>query len=81
MRSLKSGSDARQAYGGLTLREREVAVLIARGKTNREIAEMLVISYRTVETHVANIMFKLGCATRSQVAAWVVEQGLLKPPV
>jgi DNA-binding CsgD family transcriptional regulator/Tfp pilus assembly protein PilF len=81
MRSLKSGSDARQAYGGLTVREREVAVLIARGKTNREIAKMLVISYRTVETHVANIMFKLGCATRSQVAAWVVEQGLLKPPV
>jgi DNA-binding CsgD family transcriptional regulator len=68
-------------FGGLTERERQVATLIAQGKSNREIAETLVISYRTVETHIANIMFKLGCASRSQVAAWAVEKGLMKPPM
>jgi DNA-binding CsgD family transcriptional regulator len=67
-------------FGGLTERERQVATLIAQGQSNREIAETLVISYRTVETHIANIMFKLGCAARSQVAAWVVEKGLMNPP-
>jgi len=54
-----------------------VATLIARGRSNREIAETLVISYRIVETHIANIMFKLDCTSRSQVAAWVVEKGYL----
>ncbi len=68
-------------FGGLTERERQVATLIAQGKSNREIAETLVISYRTVETHIANIMFKLDCTARSQVAAWVVEKGLMKPPM
>ncbi len=68
-------------FGGLTERERQVAILIAQGRSNREIAETLVISYRTVETHIANIMFKLSCTSRSQVAAWVVEKGLMKPPV
>src|SRR5713101_5957275 len=68
-------------FSGLTERERQVATLIALGKSNREIAETLVISYRTVETHIANIMFKLGCASRSQVAAWVGEKGLMKPPL
>jgi len=68
-----------QQFGGLTERERQIAVLIAQGLSNREIADMLVISYRTVETHIANILFKLGFTARSQVAAWVVEKGLLKP--
>jgi DNA-binding CsgD family transcriptional regulator len=72
---------AASQFGGLTERERQVATLIAQGQSNREIAETLVISYRTVETHIANIMFKLGCASRSQVAAWVVEKGLMKPPM
>jgi non-specific serine/threonine protein kinase len=69
-----------QQFGGLTERERQVAVLIAQGQSNRDIAETLVISYRTVETHIANILFKLGFTARSQVAAWVVEKGWLKPP-
>ncbi|TMD48218.1 MAG: hypothetical protein E6I93_13670, partial [Chloroflexi bacterium] len=67
-------------FGGLTERERQVATLIAQGRSNREIAEALVISYRTVETHIANIMFKLSYTARSQVAAWVVEKGLMNPP-
>src|SRR5207247_1501719 len=47
---------AKQTFGGLTEREREVAVLIAKGKSNREIADQLVVSYRTVETHVSTIL-------------------------
>jgi predicted ATPase/DNA-binding CsgD family transcriptional regulator len=60
----------------LTRREQEVAVLIARGLTNRQIAETLVIAERTVHAHVGNILGKLGFSSRAQIAAWVVEQGL-----
>ncbi len=60
----------------LTPREREVAALIARGLTNRQIAEALVISERTASTHVTHILNRLGFTTRAQVAAWAVEQGL-----
>jgi DNA-binding NarL/FixJ family response regulator len=69
---------AAEKYGGLTERERSVAALIAQGKSNREIAGQLVVSERTVESHVANILFKLGFTSRTQVAAWVVEVGLGK---
>ncbi len=61
----------------LSAREREVVVLIARGLTNRQIAERLVIAPRTADTHVANILNKLGFTTRAHVAAWAVEQGFL----
>jgi DNA-binding CsgD family transcriptional regulator len=67
---------ARQAFNGLTAREREVAAEIARGKSNREIAADLVVSERTVEYHVGNILGKLGVSSRSQVAVWAVERGL-----
>ena len=60
----------------LTPREREVAMLVARGLTNRQIAARLVIAERTVDKHVGNILGKLGFASRAQVAAWTVEQGL-----
>jgi predicted ATPase/class 3 adenylate cyclase/DNA-binding CsgD family transcriptional regulator len=61
----------------LTTREREVAVLIARGLTNREIAQALVITRRTADTHVMNILTKLELHSRAQVAAWAVEHRLL----
>jgi DNA-binding NarL/FixJ family response regulator len=61
----------------LTRREREVAVLIAQGLTNRQIAEQLVISDRTVDNHVGNILGKLAFSTRSQVAVWAAEHRLL----
>jgi DNA-binding CsgD family transcriptional regulator len=67
---------ARQAFGGLTAREREVALLVAQGKTSREIADLLVLSERTAEGHVSNILGKLGFTSRAQIAAWVVEKGL-----
>lgn len=69
---------ATRAFGGLTTREREVAVLIARGKSNRAIADALVISEKTTERHVANILAKLGFNSRAQIAVWAVEKGLNK---
>jgi predicted ATPase/DNA-binding CsgD family transcriptional regulator len=55
----------------LTAREREVADLVARGMTNREIAGTLVISQRTAEGHVEHVLSKLGFTSRAQIAAWV----------
>ncbi len=69
---------AKEAFGGLTEREREVAALIARGKSNREIADELIVSYRTVETHVGTILSKLAFSSRAQIAVWAVEIGLVK---
>jgi len=60
--------------GQLTRRERDVAALVARGQSNSQIAASLVISVRTVETHVQHIMDKLGCGTRAQIAAWSAAQ-------
>ncbi len=62
--------------GGLTRREVEVARLVARGKSNREIAEEFVLSERTVESHVQHILTKLGFTSRAEIAAWVVRSGL-----
>jgi DNA-binding CsgD family transcriptional regulator/tetratricopeptide (TPR) repeat protein len=69
---------AKEAFGGLTERERAVAVLIAQGKSNRDIADDLVVSYRTVETHVGTILSKLAFASRAQIAVWAIEIGLVK---
>ncbi|MBI3975020.1 MAG: tetratricopeptide repeat protein [Armatimonadetes bacterium] len=60
----------------LTRREQEVAVLVAQGRTNREIAAMLVITEKTAENHVQHILNKLGFRSRAQIAAWTVEHGL-----
>ena len=61
----------------LTRRERDVAVLAARGLTNRDIAAQLFVSVRTVEVHVDHVLTKLGFHTRTQLAAWAYEEGLL----
>lgn len=66
----------KEKFGGLTGREREVAALIAQGKSNREIADALVLSERTVEGHVGNILNKLGFHARTQIATWATQQGL-----
>jgi non-specific serine/threonine protein kinase len=60
----------------LTRREREVASLLIRGHSNREIATALVIGERTVEMHVGHILSKLGLSSRTQVAVWAIEHGL-----
>jgi predicted ATPase/DNA-binding CsgD family transcriptional regulator len=62
--------------GDLTKREREVAILIAQGKTNGEIAQELVLSKRTVEKHAANILSKLGLTSRAQIVRWAIETDL-----
>jgi DNA-binding NarL/FixJ family response regulator len=62
--------------GPLTEREREVAVLVAQGLRNREIAARLVVSEGTVKRHVENILAKLGLRSRAQVADWIVQEGL-----
>lgn len=72
---------AKQEFGGLTEREREVAARIAQGETNREIAKELVVTERTVETHVTNILNKLGFTSRAQIRKWAVEKGLGRNPV
>ncbi len=64
--------------GPLSAREREVAALIARGRTNRQIAEELVIAERTVAAHVEHIMTKLDFASRTQIGVWAAERGLLQ---
>ncbi|HTR90886.1 MAG TPA: LuxR C-terminal-related transcriptional regulator [Trebonia sp.] len=61
--------------GPLTAREREVAVLVADGLSNRAIAARLIISQRTVDGHVERILAKLGFTSRAQVAAWTVVEG------
>lgn len=66
-------------FGGLTNREREIAALIAAGKSNREIAERLVLSERTVVTHITSILNKLGFTSRTQIAVWANEHGLVPP--
>ena len=66
-----------QDLGGsiLSKRERQVAALVARGLSNKDIAEELVISMRTAEGHVARIMDKLAVSSRAGVAGWVTAEG------
>lgn len=63
----------------LTPRELEVLGLIVRGHTNQEIAQRLVISVKTVETHKANIKEKLGCRSHSGLVQYALRKGLLVP--
>jgi DNA-binding CsgD family transcriptional regulator len=64
----------------LTKREEEVAQLIGEGLSNREIAARLVVSQRTAQGHVENILRKLGFTSRTQVAAWVAERKVAEGP-
>jgi DNA-binding CsgD family transcriptional regulator len=60
--------------GGLSPRERQVAALVAEGRSNRQIAERLVLSERTVESHIRNALIKLDFSRREEIVAWVVRQ-------
>ena len=79
-RPLAASVPADGRFGTLTRRELEVAVFVARGMTNREIAELLVLSERTIDNHVQHVMDKLGAHRRSEIAAWVAARGLTKEP-
>lgn len=63
-----------KGFGMLTGRETEVLRLVATGMTNRQLAERLFLSRRTVEHHVANILSKLGLATRAEAAAYAMSR-------
>ena len=71
-----AASSVEAAEARLTSREREVAALIARGLSNRQIAETLVVAQRTATNHVEHILNKLGFHSRTQVAAWATERRL-----
>jgi DNA-binding NarL/FixJ family response regulator len=76
-----NGPPARVDVQPLTTREFEVALLIARGLTNRQIGDELIISERTADTHVQNILGKLGIVSRAQVGGWIMARHRLSPVV
>jgi len=65
--------------GPLTLREREVCSLVTQGLANREIAERLRVSRRTVDAHIRHILVKLDLNTRAQISAWYARRGGAAP--
>lgn len=69
-----------KSYAALTAREREVLNLVGEGLTNREIAERLVISLNTVQTHRLHLMEKLDLHSRAQLMQYAVRLGLVKSP-
>ncbi|MET7651479.1 MULTISPECIES: response regulator transcription factor [unclassified Streptomyces] len=73
--SQDEGNSGQGRGGTLTEREREVLGLIADGRSNREIARALVLSEKTVKTHVSNILMKLDLSDRTQAALWAVRHG------
>ncbi|QJT00805.1 response regulator transcription factor [Streptomyces asoensis] len=76
--SQDEGTSGQGRGGALTEREREVLGLIADGRSNREIARALVLSEKTVKTHVSNILMKLDLADRTQAALWAVRHGVTR---
>jgi DNA-binding NarL/FixJ family response regulator len=75
--ALLSGDGTNDRSASLTEREREVLAEIARGRSNREIARALVLSEKTVKTHVSSILAKLGLADRTQAALYAVRSGIV----
>jgi DNA-binding NarL/FixJ family response regulator len=69
-----------QTVDALTEREREVLILVAKGLSNQQIADWLVISERTARTHVSNILRKLGVASRTQAALLAIREGIAPAP-
>ncbi|MFC5447302.1 response regulator transcription factor [Paenibacillus aestuarii] len=69
--------DTHSSYDTLSDREKEILPLVAKGYSNKEIAEQLIISVKTVETHKSNVMEKLGLKTRPELVKYALKKGLL----
>jgi DNA-binding NarL/FixJ family response regulator len=74
---LAPGATSKRVRGALSRREQEIAVYVAQGWTNQAMADALIVSWRTVESHLSHILDKLGLATRAQVAVWAAQNGLV----
>ena len=74
-----TGPPATQPIEPLTSREEELLITVARGRTNREIADEFHISISTVKTHLASLMRKLDARNRVEIAMWAHETGRIKP--
>ncbi|SIT74998.1 response regulator [Edaphobacillus lindanitolerans] len=76
MQRMRGGE--RALHDDLTVREREILLLIAKGKTNQDIADDLFIALKTVKTHVSNILSKLDVDDRTQAAVYAYQNGLVE---
>jgi len=79
MQAMARGMHERSAASALTDRELDVLQLLAKGKSNQEIADELFIGLKTVKTHVSNILAKLEVADRTQAAVYALTHGLTSP--
>jgi len=77
LRRVESGEE-RERYDGLTAREKEILTLIASGSSNQQIAEKLFISIKTVQTHRAHILEKLGLHDRTELVRYAIRKGLIE---
>ncbi len=76
LQRVRTGQD-KESYDGLTNREREILKLIAEGHTNQKIADLLVISLATVQTHRAHIMAKLGLRSPTELIKYAIRRGFI----
>jgi two-component system response regulator NreC len=77
LRRVETGQE-RDSFNGLTEREREVLQLVAEGHPNRDIAEILNVSIRTVQNHRAHIMEKLGMHDRGELIKYAIQKGIIE---
>ncbi|MBI2854999.1 MAG: response regulator transcription factor [Chloroflexi bacterium] len=76
VKKLRTGTD-RDSTERLTDREREILKLVAEGRTNQEIADILVVSVNTVQTHRSHVMAKLGLHSRTELVKFAIKQGIV----
>jgi DNA-binding NarL/FixJ family response regulator len=77
LKRVEAGEE-RERYDGLTAREKEILTLIAQGLSNQQIAEKLFISIKTVQTHRAHILEKLGLHDRTELVRYAIRKGLIQ---